>query len=486
MDSYFEKFVKLIKPFQALWNSATVTCVAIGAPLYRKSVATRIVLREEALPEGQTYQQIHWLEPFQQVRIAVLNFPKSSANQILLQAIDKYEVPLETDSTVDRVLLRWPLSGDQGSETQPTQFSGFSWQDPFLYEKPWGRKQFGEDRTCVALTGVGDSIHTVMTEQLRRDVSSKLLLDPPHFDGIVGFYETLLPGLGHSAFDARVVQIVFPLPLDMQQTEDGRLALRAPKIAVGGQIQIVVRFNPSAYPTAIPVTAAAAKLMASGQTVEWSLDIAWPEGTESGKASLFYTEKEICSIDLRRWPAAGTLRVAVDSYFDPDHKLLHQALFGQNEKKIRDGTAQRAFEEAAVRLMNLLGIPLVWYREGASPRRSDAAGLVDKEEKQVVVLAECTLEKPEAKFSALKDRAQKLAGWLAGEAEVLQVVFTQVDPPESVFETARDHAIALAGRSQLISLFDMLSAITKEKDALGFLNRLKSTIPGTWIKPNGG
>jgi hypothetical protein len=41
--------------------------------------------------------------------------------------------------------------------------------------------------------------------------------------------------------------------------------------------------------------------------------------------------------------------------------------------------------------------------EGASPRRSDAAGLVDKEEKRVVVLAECTLEKPEAKFSALKE-----------------------------------------------------------------------------------
>jgi len=57
---------------------------------------------------------------------------------------------------------------------------------------------------------------------------------------------------------------------------------------------------------------------------------------------------------------------------------------------------------AVIRLMNLLEIPLVWYGKGALPRRSDAAGLVDEKENRVVVLAECTVEKPEAKLSASK------------------------------------------------------------------------------------
>jgi hypothetical protein len=158
---------------------------------------------------------------------------------------------------------------------------------------------------------------------------------------------------------------------------------------------------------------------------------------------------------------------------------------GQNKEKSKDGTAQRAFEMAVVRLMNLLGIPLVWYGQGASPRRSDAAGLVDKEEKRVVVLAECTLEKPEAKFSALKERAQELAESLAGEAEVLPVVFTQVDPPESVFETATDHGIALVGRNELNSLFEMLSATTRKGDALGLLNSMRSFFPGSRFRQGG-
>jgi hypothetical protein len=54
-----------------------------------------------------------------------------------------------------------------------------------------------------------------------------------------------------------------------------------------------------------------------------------------------------------------------------------------------------------------------------------------------------------------------------------------------VFEMAADHGVALVGRSQLNSLFDMLSAITREEDALGFLNRLKSLVAGKWTRLDG-
>ncbi len=418
-----------------------------------------------------------WLKPTPQVLIAVVDFPRSTAGQILSRAINEYEVHLETGSTVDRVLLRWPLPENPFDKTHAPQLSGFSWQDPFRCEKPWARNQFGEDRTCLALSGMGDHIRSVMPDELRRDVSSKLRLHPPHLDGIEELYGKLLPGLRHGSSDPKVVQVVFPLPLDMQQTEDGRLALRTPKAAVEGQMRIVINFKPTRPASTIRVGHDGAEPTADGGATEWRWEIPWPQGAESGKASLFYAEEEVSSIDLRRWPGAGTLRAAVDCYFDPGHKLLQKALSGQSEKKSNDEKVQRAFETGVVRLMNLLGIPLVWYGQGPLQRRSDAAGLVHEEENRVVVLAECTLEKPEAKFSALKERAHELARSLAGEAEVLPVVFTATEPPEATFDTATDHRIALVGRTELNSLLDMVFATRRHEHPLAFLNRLRSPAP---------
>jgi len=481
MGTSYEKFLELIKPFAALWNSARVTCVAVGDPFQRKSVTTRITLREEELPKGQDFRKLHWLEPVLQVLIAVVDFPKSTASQILFKAIDKYEINLETHSTVDRALLRWPLPGDSVSQTQPPRLAGWSWHEPVRYEKPWAGDQVGENRTCLALAGMGEAIRDVMPHELWRDVSSKLRRDPPHFDGIEGFYDEFLPGLSRGPLGARFAQVVFPLPLDMEQAEDGRILLRAPNVAEDGQMRIVLNFAPTGPPKELQATRSTGEPTGSGRKVEWRQDIPWPPGAESAKASLFYAGEEVSSIDVRRWLGAGDLRGAIDSYFDPDHKLLHEDLFGKNEKKSRAKKPQHAFEMAVVRLMNLLGIPLVWYGEGGVPRRSDAAGLVDGKGKRVVVLVECTVEKPEAKFSALRERSQQLAeSLLGGEADVLPVVFTPADPPESMLDTARDHGVALVTRSGLSSLFAMLNGTAQERDALNFLDLLRRGmgIPG--------
>lgn len=485
MESYFDKFAKQIRPFNSLWNSATVTCIAVGHPGERRSVTTRIALRGEELPKGQPYRQVTWLQPTPEFLIAVVDFPKAAAVEILRSAIDKFQVNLETDSTVDRVLLRWPLPGESVDQTQPPRLSGFSWQAPFRYERPWARNQLGENKTCLALTGTGDNIGTLVPDQLRRDVDSRLRRDPPHFDGIRGLYETLLPGLSSVGSDSTIVQVVFPLPLNIEQTEDGKLALRTPDVAVEGQIRIVLNFKPVNRPSAIHVTHSGAEPTPDGKAIQWRWEVPWQLGDESGKASLFYAGEEVSNVSLRRWRGAGTLRAAIDCYFDPDHKLLEEALLGKNEREVKVGKAQDAFEMAVIRLMHLLGIPLVWYGKGALPRRSDAAGLVDEKENRVVILAECTLEKPEGKFSALKERADELAKSLQGEAEVLPVVFTQADPPGSVAEAASEHGIAMVRRNELRSLFEMLSATTRTEDALTFLNRLRSRVNGLFTRPGG-
>ena len=229
-----------------------------------------------------------------------------------------------------------------------------------------------------------------------------------------GFTKPYYPGFGHGfSSSRRVVEVVFPLPLDLEQAEDGKLLLRAPHSSAEDQMKIVANFKPQGTAAPIHVTNDGSIPTGNGQTKEWHLEIPWPQGAESGKASLYYAEQEISTVALRRWVGAGTLRAALDCYFDPDHKRLKEGLLGHGQKTSNKAKASQPFEEACVRLMNLLDVPLIWYGEKwTSSGRNDGAGLVDKKEKRVVVLAECTSEKPEAKFVPLKERAQNFGEFL--------------------------------------------------------------------------
>ena len=476
------KLRKLTAPFHDLWNSARVTCIAVGDPYERRSVVTRIVLREVELPQDRILPPVLWLDQIPQILVAVVDLPKHAAVQVLSNAMDKNVIQMENDPVVDRVLLTWPLEQTSGA-VEAARFAALSWSDIVRYETADARRLFGTSRTCLALIGTGDYIREIMPNELRRGFNSKLPL-MSQFDGFEQLYGELLPGLVAPSdlrmSEQRVVQIVFPLPLDMGQAEDGNLFLVAPRTAHENDIQLVVNFRPSLPAMPLQPTRETAELTADGQRRQWRWAISWPPGAESGRASLFYAKEPVSSIEMRRWPAAGGLRAAIDSYFDPNHERLGKDLFGEDKKSGKDGKVQSAFEMAVVRLMSLHGIPLVWYGKGSLPRRNDAAGFVDKADKQVVVLAECTVENPQAKFSALKERAQELSDWLVGEAEVLPVVFTQTEPPESVFRDAYEHGIALVGRNELMSLFNMLSATTKQENGLEFLARFKRLIEGKY------
>jgi hypothetical protein len=471
MESAFNEYLKLIGPFDPLWNSARVTCVAVGPPMERKNLATRIALRGERLRKDEPFRVVLRLQPAPEVLIVTIEVPKQLAAQILFKAIENYRVELEATDTVDRVLLRWP----KPDGTPPTQ-ADFLWYQPFRLEGVSARNQFRETRTLLAISGMGGNAQDVMPYDLWQEVNSRLRLDPPHIDGFAGLQSIYLPGLELSPSSGRVAQIVFPLPLDLEQTDEGRLSLQAQEGAVGGRTTIVLNFEPRGEPATIRVRDDVAGPTDSEGRARLQWDIPWPDGAESGRATLYYAEKEVSSIELRRWPRVGTLRAAVDSYFDPDHKRLENALFGSDEKTSSKGKGGQKFEDACVRLMNLLSVPLIWYGGplGAEQRKSDAAGLMDKGEKRVVVLAEFTEEKPEAKFSALSTRARGLSEHLQGDADVLPVVFTRAELPGTVSEAAKGHGIALVGRDEIRSLFELLSAPADKCDPLGLLQRLRS------------
>src|SRR5262249_40817136 len=125
----------------------------------------------------------------------------------------------------------------------------------------------------------------------------------------------------------------------------------------------------------------------------WQHPIEWPDKAELAKVVLFFGDREIETTNVHREVVRRSVRLAVDDYFDPGRKRLEKLLFDKNAQ---------GFEMAVVRLFNLLGVPLIWYGKGAtlSGRSDTAAYLADLGYQGIVLLGECTRERPDAKFSA--------------------------------------------------------------------------------------
>ena len=92
-----------------------------------------------------------------------------------------------------------------------------------------------------------------------------------------------------------------------------------------------------------------------------------------------------------------------------------------------------------------------------------------------VVLAECTLEKPLQKFSALADRAKQLAEHIGGQAEVLGVVFTRADTVDSEKEQARQHGLVV-GHNELLQLLKLRESGAGTRESIGYLRELQSNL----------
>jgi len=110
---------------------------------------------------------------------------------------------------------------------------------------------------------------------------------------------------------------------------------------------------------------------------------------------------------------------------------------------------------------------------GASPARPDVGVYV---EGGPVLLAECTLEKPLEKFSGLAERTKQLQAQIGSETEVLSVVFTRAEIVDSERQQGHDHGLAVVGRRELQELMKMLEAGAVAKDAVAYLQELRSNL----------
>jgi hypothetical protein len=464
-EEHVEKFLSQLSPFEGLWQSFRVFSIAVRKEGFWISLGTRLVLREEALPVNRTSNIVEYREVTPRFLAAVFDFSITRLSQSLQQILHHGRVILETESSFEEVFLSRAYAG-----LMKDAVPRLSWSGAITSPRSIARQHFGINRTCIFMSGQEEKINDLADAQLLGDADAKLRMLEPPVDGVEALTYSLLPGLKLGLWDAAVVAVIAPLPFDLEYIHGKGLALKATDRALNGDLRITAFFRPQGGSQSRALTPSDLKRNAPSDAVV--LPIEWPKGAEWAKLVLLYNQKEIDTLEVCRWPAAATLRVAVDSYFDPDHQRLRGFVLGRESKEGRN------FELGVVRLMNLLGVPFVWYGKGSTQGRPDvAAALVETDDLRVVLLGECTREKPESKFSPLADRAREIREFLGGDNEILGVVFTPITPVPSVVGQATEHGIALVGRGELESLLKLLNGHTATGEVVRFLRELTMWSP---------
>jgi hypothetical protein len=102
-----------------------------------------------------------------------------------------------------------------------------------------------------------------------------------------------------------------------------------------------------------------------------------------------------------------------------------------------------------VRLLNILGIPAIWYGKIVGPDRADGASVIETDHSISLLLIECVRQKPDEKFSELAARARHLRTELKIAVEVVPVVFTPAQTVESEIAAAIQYGVGLIGSDEI-------------------------------------
>lgn len=476
------EFLKEIAPYRSVWQSARISGLARQVNGQWISLALRVLFSELA-PEP-----LDFVKPSEHFAYFDGRYPASDFDTVAEELVHGRYLTLRAGYPARpgvsvRVYLDCKTAAALsvlGEETfretrKPNVPTGTTWYYSGFHKRGSLPGSYGTDRAGWDMSANGERIIDIFSYADRQRLDSKLRVGDPAFDGLEGLTSYLLPGLQPQIDRGEAQsQIVAPLPFFLEQTEPATLTIRAPAAIPFGSLALRFFFRPDGLPISRSYGLRPADTAKSQRdTVEWIKDIPWPSGSTGAKACLFFLDREIEALEMNRYAAGATLRAEFDDYFDPErHRLLQNLGLEPRKRAPKDQAAQ--FETAVARLMNLLGVPLVWYGDWLAEKgRPDLGGMMDVAGKRVAVLGECTLSKPEQKYSELHRRADELASKLGHEAEVIAVVFASCPTTQSESQRAAEHDIALIGSADLQQLAALLERPTDAASVLQLLRNAR-------------
>lgn len=430
------KFKEDINPFLRIFDQLSVVCAAVRLQEKWISVFTRISLSNSSDSSLAQPQLIKAASNF--VAIFAEYAPEEFDSFVAGIEVGKFSLAV-ADESYEIFVNRVAAGMSSQMATLPTlQFLGIV--------RPW--REYAKDpktyRPSIELSSASDRLLEVLSHDESERISKLLRMYSTPFNGLQGLFRAMGSNIIIGSSDQTQVYLTAVLPFDAR-IQETQIEVRCPE-SLASRLWVQFFFSPagsfrSMYSEHLPVAGRPG----------WCIvpfAIPWQPETFSADAHIYYAEEEIDKfLSLGHW-GTGNWRLAVDNDFDPGARLLQEALAADKKSD--------AFEQAVVRLLNLAGIAATWYgtsREGGKP---DLAAYYEDPHRRVLLLGECTLEKPQVKFSPLKSRADKLSKSLGEVASVLPIVFTSCDPVEADYNNAANDGILLLGRNQVAWLFQLI------------------------------
>jgi hypothetical protein len=444
-EQCFKEFLKQIEPFRELWRSVHFVCYAGKIENTWAFFGGRIQLSSKELDSDLLKKEAD----FETFFAFVYEFPIDAFEQVLHDIIETENIHLKLGKDL---LFRDIKLGATGTSNQnvinPINQNVLSWFTPHKFDRrgvnsldsgPVGFWWSVRDQRQIKTIPGGSDCLEKASEKLRQET---------HMDGVEVFAKQFTPSLKLNYLLIPELQIVAPLPFDLADTRKGGVRVTVPVTARARVVSLRTFFYPeSPKPAERLVVSSEYPDGCNSFEFEWSPE--WPEAATHATVHLFWGGLSVDTLTIRRWSASASIFGMVDEYFDLEHKRLRLAL------EYNDKRPAEEFELGVVRLLNILGIPTTWYGKTVVDR-ADAVGFAQSDGSTLVLLIECTREKPSEKFSPLAQRAIHLKKSLPVETEVLPVVFTAAHVVESELTAAAEYGLGLVGADEMQRLLELI------------------------------
>jgi hypothetical protein len=319
-----------------------------------------------------------------------------------------------------------------------------------------------EHRPSFVLQVLGDRFYELLPHDDTERISELLRKRKPPFnglDGLLRFAET--SHRPNTSSDQALLEIKALLPFKIITGAD-QVFVECPK-SVASKLSLLVFF--SGHESKAVRGSKKSPIPRRSNCVVVPFHIDWPSDISQAEVHVRYDKNDIETVTIRHWASAANWRIAVDSYFDPETRLLKEALSGDG-LRLKSQNRSEAFEQAIVRLLTLGGLAVTWHGAIRQSGRPDLAGYCEVSGRRIVLIGECTLEKPSVKLDALKSRLGDVLQVAGDSVELLPVVFTACDPIQADYTNAAKGGIMLVGKKEIAWLLELIERNAKLPDLI--------------------
>lgn len=443
-------FQHRLVPYLGLLDQLVLRCVAVKVQERWIALYTGLTLNS-SLDVGIVSEQV--VEPDDCLKAFVVRYEVGALEPVLSE-LRRGVVSVKTAEATHTIFLNRAYAGITGNQ------SNISPSGVMEFTRDWPNRDLPYRPTLGVDAVTSDRVFELISFDEVNRITKRLRLHHPPYDGLPG----LLHSMGsqtnpHNFTDSALLGVRAVLPFNTD-FDDRLIAVECPYLALGG-LKILCFFS-----SGETAEIYAANTFASNRhgiaRVEFPIN--WPPECSQGTAYLYFGEEHVDQLKIGRWHGTSNWRLTLDSFFDPEQKFLQEAL--------RGSAGSEAFEHAIVRLLGICELPVIWYGQSRVKGKPDLAAVYERGDSRFILLGECTLEKPNSKFSPLKARADELGELLANWARVLPIVFTACEPVTSDFANAAAGGIVLVGRDRLLDLLKIVDSGPRSNEVLEFLRTM--------------